>query len=47
MSEKHLHHYLAEFGARWDMSKLHGAERLDTILEASPGLRLTYARLIA
>jgi transposase-like protein len=47
MSEKHLHRYLAEFGARWAMSKLQGAERFDTMLEASPGLRLTYARLIA
>ncbi len=47
MSGKHIHRYLAEFQARWMMSKLQGSERFDTILEATPGLRLTYERLIA
>lgn len=47
MSEKHLHRYLAEFSTRWSMNKLPNAARFDTILQATPGLRLTYERLIA
>lgn len=46
MSDKHLHRYLAEFEARWNMNGLSGAERVDTLLESVPGQRLTYERLI-
>ncbi|MEO5857984.1 MAG: IS1595 family transposase [Pyrinomonadaceae bacterium] len=44
---KHLHRYLAEFETRWNMSraKLDGSERLDCILESTPGVRLTYKGL--
>lgn len=45
-SAKHLHRYLAEFESRWNMSKLSGEERLDSMLESAPGLRLTYRNLI-
>ncbi len=44
---KHLHRYLAEFEARWNMRKSGGVERLNSMLESAPGLRLTYKRLIA
>ncbi len=47
ISEKHLHRYLAEFEARWNMNDLDGLERVDAMLESSPGLRLTYRSLIA
>lgn len=47
MSPKHLHRYLAEFETRWNMSKLSGGERMNTMLESTTGLRLTYERLIA
>ena len=47
MTAKHLHRYLAEFEARWDMKELGGEERLDIMLESSPGLRLKYQRLIS
>lgn len=47
MTAKHLHRYLAEFEARWDMHKLGGEERLDRLLESSPGLRLKYKGLIS
>lgn len=48
-SVKHLHRYLAEFETRWNMARaeLAGSERLDCILEAAPGVRLTYKRLTA
>ena len=46
ISAKHLNRYLAEFEARWDMKKMDGLTRLNTLLEATPGLRLTYGRLI-
>lgn len=44
---KHLHRYLDEFEARWNLGKLDGGERLDAVLGCSPGRRLTYKRLIA
>lgn len=47
MSGKHLHRYLAEFEARWNMGKMGGSARVDALLESSTGLRLTYERLIA
>lgn len=49
MSVKHLHRYLAEYEARWNMmrQKLNGADRMDTMLESVSGLRLTYERLIS
>jgi transposase-like protein len=46
-SAKHLHRYLAEFESRWNMGTMHAMDRVDTMLEAAPGLRLTYRRLIA
>ena len=36
-----------DFAARWSMGGLGGAQRFDTILEATSGLRLTYKALIA
>ncbi len=47
ISAKHLHRYLAEFEARWDMNKMDGSTRLDALLESTPGLRLPYVSLIA
>ena len=45
---KHLNRYLNEFEARSNFAKeLKGGQRLDTVLAYSPGLRLTYERLIA
>lgn len=46
-SWKHLHRYLAEFETRWNMGKLDESERLDAILGAVAGLRLTYEKLTA
>lgn len=46
-SGKHLHRYLAEFSARWGMSKFDSANRLDLMLESASGLRLKYESLIA
>ena len=43
---KHLHRYLAEFSARFNLGKIKGGERVDTLLGASSGLRLTYTDLI-
>jgi len=45
MSAKHIHRYLAEYEARWSMNGLGGAERVDRMLEAVPGLRLSYEGL--
>ena len=45
-TSKHLHRYLAEFSARFNLGKAEGGERVDTLLGASSGLRLTYADLI-
>lgn len=49
LSEKHLHRYLAEFEMRWNMSTLHQSpsERVDSLLESTSGLRLTYKKLIS
>jgi hypothetical protein len=47
ISVKHLHRYLAEFEARWNMTDLDGLQRVDAMLESTPGLRLTYKGLIA
>lgn len=47
MSAKHLGHYLAEFEARCNMGASEGQIRVDRVPESSPGLRLTYERLIA
>lgn len=44
---KHLHRYLAEFETRWGMIGYNEAERLDSILESTPGCRLTYEELTA
>lgn len=46
MSAKHIHRYIAEFEARWNMSNIGGSARVDAILESAPGLRLTYKGLI-
>ena len=45
MSWKHLGRYLDEFQARWNLGSLDSGQRLDTILGAVSGLRLTYERL--
>lgn len=47
ISPKHIHRYLAEFEARWDMNGLTGSERVDMLLESTSGLRLTYKELTA
>lgn len=47
ISEKHLHRYLSEFEARWNMNKLNGSERVDALLESTSGLRLDYKGLKA
>jgi len=47
ISEKHLHRYLAEFEARWNMNKMNGSERVDALLESTSGLRLDYKGLKA
>lgn len=46
-SWKHLHRYLAEFEARWNMWDATGDQRLDFLLESVVGSRLTYKALIA
>lgn len=46
MTAKHIHRYIAEFEARWNMSDLSSSTRVDTLLENTPGLRLTYKGLI-
>ena len=43
---KHLHRYLAEFEARWNLGQAPGGRRVNSLLGASPGLRLTYQELI-
>ena len=45
-SWKHLHRYLAEFEARFNMGKAPGSIRLDSLLGSASGLRLTYKELI-
>ena len=44
---KHLDRYLAEFSQRWNMIGLTSEERIDAILKAGVGGRLTYEELIA
>ena len=44
---KHLHRYLDEFEARWNLGKLEGGLRLNKVLDSASGRRLTYADLIA
>jgi len=44
---KHLDRYLAEFSQRWNMLGLSSEERIDAILKAGVGERLTYASLTA
>lgn len=41
MSGKHLHRYLAELECRWNMKHMTSGERLDRMLAASAGVRLT------
>lgn len=43
---KHLHRYLAEFEARYNLGDTPGGLRLDNLLGSSSGLRLTYKELI-
>ena len=45
-SYKHLHRYLYEFSGLWNMRDAKGAERLDSLLHAWRGVRLTYEELI-
>ena len=42
---KHLDRYLAEFSHRWNMLPLSSAQRVDAILKAGVGGRLTYEEL--
>lgn len=44
-SQKHLPRYLAEFSHRWNMLPLSSAQRVDAILKAGIGERLTYEEL--
>ena len=44
-SHKHLDRYLAEFSHRWSMLPLSSAQRVDAILKAGVGGRLTYEEL--
>lgn len=46
-SVKHMHRYVAEFSTRWNMMALDSDQRLNSLLESTSGLRLTYKRLIA
>ena len=43
---KHLHRYLGEFEARWNMNGMSNGSRVDAILESVGGNRLTYEQLI-
>jgi len=45
-SWKHLHRYLREFEARWNMGQADGSYRMDKLLTFASGIRLTYADLI-
>ena len=45
-SLKHLPRYIDEFEGRWNLGSLAGGIRLNTLLGACSGLRLTYAELI-
>lgn len=47
ISENHLHRYLAEFKARWNMNEMSGSERVDALFEFTSGLRLDYEGLKA
>ena len=44
-SQKHLDRYLAEFAHRWSLLPLSSAQRVDAILKAGIGGRLTYEEL--
>lgn len=46
-SWKHLHRYLVEFESRHSMKCMNGEQRVDSMLESTSGLRLTYKALIA
>ncbi len=45
LSWRHLHRYLAEFSHRWNMLDLSSSQRVDAILKAGIGERLTYEEL--
>ena len=45
-SWKHLHRYLYEFSARWNLNELDESERMDAVLGYTPDVRLTYKDLI-
>ena len=46
-SVKHLHRYMAEHTARFNMGNAAGCLRVDSLLASAAGVRLTYAELIA
>ena len=46
-SVKHLHRYMAEHTARFNMGNAAGCRRVDSLLASAAGVRLTYAELIA
>lgn len=45
-SWKHLHRYLYEFSARWNLNEMDESERMDAVLGYTPDVRLTYKDLI-
>lgn len=47
MSPKHLHRYVDEFAARWNMGKMPSGSRVDLLLRNAIGVRLTWAELVA
>ena len=47
MTWKHLDRYLNEFETRWNFGDMTSEGRMDVLLESTPGLRITYERLIA
>lgn len=46
-SWKHLHRYLNEFEARWNLGQMQSGSRLDSLLGSTSGIRLTYRELTA
>lgn len=46
-TKKHIDRYIAEFAMRWNMSDMSQPNRLDSMLESTSGLRLTYEALTA
>ena len=47
MSPKHLHRYIDEFAARYNLGKAPSSVRVDALLSNAIGVRLTWAELVA